>query len=299
MTIDTELLARVSAVLRAQGSQKGWESGLAYADLDAAREQLGLPPDAAISGGGRQRLLLSFAARPLFRFSTVISGNPSLGPLGDVLDSHSIEVAVGTNFAFSGPGADEIWPWDVVVLRTTQPFEEIAGVLREDGYEETDGLLLADRRPPGTRRYPSTFPFPSIGDGGDGVVVFGGSAAAARAALRDAGAELTEAAALLAELPGVARVASRPSSRCVVAIGLGEEADPREGELVVVVEGKAHAKRLLFNGRTSAALSKGTEVTFDQSTAEGNRATVRFRSTDELDPTRLAVETVDDPYDCP
>jgi hypothetical protein len=148
---DNRLFAHVSAALRARPAvedPEGWSEALAYADLDAVRKQLGLPSDASISGSGGRRLLLSFATRPLFRFSTVIGGRPTLGPLSDVLDERRIALAVGTNFAFSGPGADEISPWDVVVLRTRQPFSEIAGLLRREGYEEAeDGLPVADRIP--------------------------------------------------------------------------------------------------------------------------------------------------------
>lgn len=113
-----------------------------------------------------------------------------------------------------------------------------------------------------------------------------------------AGAELVPTAALLAELPGAGRVASG-AREWVVAIGLGEDAAPREGELVVVVEGEAEAKRLLFGGTTHAAMSTGAEVVFEEATAEGDRVSVRFSSTDALNPTRLPVEEMARPYDCP
>ena len=302
-TATDELLARVSAVLRARpavGGSESWENVLAHADLDGARQQLRLSADAPLSGRGKARLLVSFATRPLFRFRTVIGGRPSLGPLGEVLDSGRIEVAVGTNFAFAGPGADEISAWDVVVLRTRQPFDEIAAGLRREGYEDAgDGLLLSDRRPPGLRPHPAHVPFPAFGSVGGGVVVLAGSADAARVAMRAAGAELTETAALLADLPGVARMVSGLSGRCAVAIGLGEDAAPRQGEVVVVVEGEVRPNRVLFSGTTYAAVSEGAEVAFADATAEGNRATVRFTSTDESNPTRLPVEDVSSPYDCP
>jgi hypothetical protein len=186
---------------------------------------------------------------------TVVAGDPSLGSLGDVLDGGRIEVAVGTNFAFSGPGADEIWPWDAVVLRTRQPFQEIAARLRQKGYDEADGLLLNDRRPPALARHRREFPFLAVLNAGEGVIVLGGSARSVRVALRGAEAELTPTAALLARLPEVARVAGGSSGRRALAIGLGESAAPREGELVVAVDGEAQANRLLFAGRTYDAIS--------------------------------------------
>jgi len=305
MAADGELLARISAVLRAFG-RPNWDLALAYVDFYRAREQLGLPRNADVTGPGKRRLLLSFATRPLFRFSnTAIGRSPRLGPLGDVLDTRKIEVAVGTNSAFSGPGADEVWAWDALLLRTRQPFREIARPLRREGYEETDdGLLVADRPPPRNDIDPRSpqVPFPAAGHAG-GVVVFGGSARAVRAAQRGAGAEPVVTAALLAELPGVARVshgsiAGGRSGRCVVAVGLGEDAAPREGQVVVIIDRRAEGRRLLFSG-TSAAISEDAEVVWGEATAEGNRVSVPFSSTDQRYPTRLGVESVAVPYDCP
>jgi hypothetical protein len=80
-------------------------------------------------------------------------------------------------------------------------------------------------------------------------------------------------------------------------MGLGEEARPREGELVVVLDGRR--ERLLFSGRTYGGLSHESEVAFGEATRGGRRLTVRFRSTDELNPTRLPVVHVASPYECP
>jgi hypothetical protein len=281
---------------------------IGYADL-AAREQLGLPKDDGITGPRKHRLLFSFAARPLFRFGTLFGPDQSLGPLGDVLDGRQIDVAVGTNFAFSGPLADEARPGDLVVVRTRQPFGEIADRLqRKEGYEgASEGLLLGGEpiELGGEPRIASSydgFPFPVVSDAGGGVVVFGGSAGAVRAALEGAGAEPTAAAELLAELPGVARVARGGDFRadCVVAIGLGEDAAPREGTLAVVVVGEARAERLLFGGQAYVSGFPGGrgEIAFAEATAEGDRATVRFSSTDRFNPTRLPIEEVVRPYDC-
>jgi hypothetical protein len=172
-TTQGELLARVSAAIRAAprpGAGGGW-GAIAYADLAAAREQLGLPEDAGITGPGKQRLLLSFAARPLFRFRTLFGPDPSLGPLGEVLDGGQVEIAVGTNFAFSGPAADEVRPGDVVVVRTRQPFGQIADRLRRGaGYEDApDGLLLGGEpiELHDELRIASFYdgiPFPAVGD---------------------------------------------------------------------------------------------------------------------------------------
>ena len=303
-----ELLALVSAAIRAAPHPgAGGDDAIAYADLAAAREQLGLPEDAGFPGPRKRRLLFSFAARPLYGFGTLFGPDPGLGPLGRILDGGRIEVAVGTNFAFSGPLADEVGPGDVVVVRTRQPFGEMADRLRRAGYEEVAGGLLLGGEPIGLNepRIATSydgFPFPAVGDAGGGVVVFGGSARAVRAALRGGGAEPTPAAELVAELPGVARLArGEPFGvDCVMAIGLGEEAAPRTGKLVVVVDGQAEADRLLFGGVTyvSGFPASDSQVAFGEATAEGERATVRFSSTDRFNPTRLPIEEVWNPYDC-
>jgi hypothetical protein len=307
---DWDLLARASAVLRAAPERAAWDTALAYADLDTARDQLGLAETASLLGPGKRRLLLSFATRPLFRFSTVIPGRPSLGPLSRVLDDQRIDVAVGTNFAFSGPGGDQIWPWDALLLRTRQPFKEIARLLRREGYDDTaEGLLVADRRRPRVTpytsyTYPSKVPFPAVGRAPGGIVVFGGSAQAVRAAQQgESRTDLVATAALMADLPGVARVAVGRtarglSGRCVVAVGLGEDATPRVGQMVVIVNQQAEGRRFAFNGLTFAAISEGAEVVFGQATGVGNRVRVRFTSTDLHYPTRLGAEDVAVPYDC-
>lgn len=321
---DDELLARASAALRLQvedpsvlssGRTYSYIPALAYADLAAAREQLGLAADAAIRPR-TQRLLFTFAARPLFMFSLAFRADPSLGPLGEVLDGGQIEAAAGTNFALSGPGSDEIGPDDVLVLRTRQPFGQIANRLRQLGYEDgLDGLLVAGEPLPEpddeVRRAPSYdgVPFPAVGDAGEGVVAMGGSERAVRAALEGADEELSEVAALVATLPGVSRAARGFDSRdCVVAVGLGESAAPREGELVIVVDGEAEARRHHFGGLTWPATffsneggpeASDGEIAFAQAIAKGERAIAPFTSTDETNATRLGVEDIDRPYDCP
>jgi hypothetical protein len=149
---DTRLLAHVSAVLRARPvveDPEGWGGALAYADLVAARKQLGLPSDASLSGSVERRLLRALATRPLFRFSTLVIGRPSLGPLADVLDERRIALVVGTNFAFSGPGADEITAWDVLVLGTRQPSARSRAC---SGVEATNKRRAASWSPTGLLR---------------------------------------------------------------------------------------------------------------------------------------------------
>jgi hypothetical protein len=303
---ERELLARVSAVTRTLTDKSSFD-WVAYADLAGAREQLGLPEDAAIRGqGNKRRLLSSFAARPLFRFEPGFWANPRLGAFGEVLATGEIEIAVSTSRAFSGPGAGEILVSDALVVRTRQPFDEIADRLqREHGYEEADdGVLIgSDPIDPDDLRIAPVYdgvPFPAVGHTAGGVVVFGGSARAVRAALDGADAELTPAAELLSRLPGVSRVAKgRLGAPCVLAFGLSEDAVPREGRLIAAIDGKARAEHMLLAGLTSVAITEDAEVAHAEATAKGRWAQVRFTSTDRANATRLAVEDVEEPYSCP
>ena len=304
-----ELLARVSAAIRSRGNEGTGLDRLAYTDLAAARRQLGLPENAGFPGPGKRRLLFAFASRPLFSFGTLFGASPGLGVLGEVLESEHVEAAASTNEAFSGPGTDQVYSDDVIAVRTRQPFEEIASRLTsEGGYEAVaDGLVVGGGRPNG--RVASAvsdlhrFPFRAVGDAEGGVVVLGGSEESARATLGGEKTKLTPAAKLLAQLPGASGVArGRFGAPCVAAIGLTEDARPREGVLVAIVDDEAEASRFHFGGRTYESgpgyPALDGEVAFSAAMAEGSRARVRFRSTDERNATRIPAEEVEFPYGC-
>jgi hypothetical protein len=316
--LEQELFARISAAIRAwpgaiigRAGEEGLLDVIAYSDLAAAREQLGLPKHADSLAPERHPLLYSFASRPLFLFGTLFDpGGPRpVGPLAEVLDGGQIDAAVGMNHAFSGPGADQVGRRSVVVLRTRQPFDEIADRLRRrEGYESANGLLLGERIDPDDHhRIPAVydgFPFPAVADAGGGVVVLGGSAQAARAALAGEGAELTPAAELVAELPGVSLVAYGEAPlgfSCVVTFGMGEHAVPREGVLLAVVDAKAEAERFRYGGQyPGPSLSFEGEIRFAEPTVQGERVSTRFTSTDELTATRAdGVEGIANVYRCP
>lgn len=230
-----------------------------------------------------------------------------MGPLGEVFDSRQIAAAAGTNFALSGPAADAVGPETLLVLRTSQPFGEITSHLGRMGFEErSDGLLVDDDplpEPNGSVRFASTYkglPFPAVGAVDGGVVVLGGSPRVIGVALQEPADALTPVAELVAGLPGVARVARGFSPRsCVVAVGLGEDAAPRRGELQVIVDGAARGARLLFGGELKQWVSIGGEVKFAEPKEERERATTEFTSTDDFNATRLPIEDVNRPYECP
>jgi hypothetical protein len=78
--------------------------------------------------------------------------------------------------------------------------------------------------------------------------------------------------------------------------------------LVVVVDGEAQVRRHRFSGRTQPTTFFGHtggytasegEVEFARATVEDGRAEARFTSPDKLNATRLPIEDVQRPYDCP
>lgn len=320
---DTELLQRASAALDLQasaptslpgGGTYRYTPALAYADLDAARTQLGLPPDAAV-GSGRSRLLFTIASRPLFQYARAFRPEADLGPLAAVIDIGQVKVAVGTNMALPRPGTDEVGPEDVLLVRTFQDPAEITEALRQAGYRRAAGGVLAGADPlperDGSIRVASNFdgvPFPAAGSTGAGVFAFGGSARVVRAALSEDLIALHGLARFVAELPGVSRAARAFKSSCVELFGIGEDASPREGELVVAVDGDADGERDRLAGKTLAATffsnsggeeASGATLTLADAVAKGNRATAAFSSSDEANVTRLAAEDVARPYRCP
>lgn len=87
----------------------------------------------------------------------------------------------------------------------------------------------------------------------------------------------------------------------MVAIGLGEDAAPREGKLRVALDREAESKRLTFGGLLEArqVVSIDGELWFSEPTANGKRASVLFSSTDPSNATRLPIEDVGHAYSCP
>jgi hypothetical protein len=128
-------------------------------------------------------------------------------------------------------------PDTVVVLATEQSFDdEIAQRLERVGYRDRDGVLVTqDSAGPGS--------FPAVG-GQDGVVVL---ARDARTVQRTLDGEQPDGPTreLLGEIDAPVRDATTlAGASCVRGVGLGDSVDPPEVELVMRVEGEAHADRL-------------------------------------------------------
>lgn len=317
--VDSELLAYTSSALRRQqsaptrlssGHDFAYSPELAYADLDGARRQLALPGDAPLDADS-QRLLFTIAARPLFLFSTTFRPRPQPGAIGRILDTGEISAAAGTNLGLAGPSSDQVGPEDLLAVRTRQPFDEIAVELEAAGYTESEPGLFLSPSPLDLEwlRFASDYKglaFPAVRDAGGGIVLFGGSGDIAAV---EPDPNLSALASFVADLPGVSRAAMGLGNRgCARAVGLGEAAQPRRGQLVVVVDGRPIPARHAFAGQvrpttffsnTGGPEASEGEVQFSRASAEGDRVSAAFVSTDSSNVTRLAIEEINRPYSCP
>jgi hypothetical protein len=198
---------------------------LGTVDLAAVREELGLDPDAEVptaESASDHRVLgryygLASVGLAYLRFSDDVGA-------AEAIDSGRVSEAA------SAEGLDG----QVVVLRTDQPFEEIADGMEEEGYERDGDLLVSDDRF-------STGGFRFVGSVDD-VVILGVSAAAVDEAL-EAGAEplASAAATMLAAVEGSARVGVAANAdrelECGSSFGIGVSAEPAEGEFAAYADG--------------------------------------------------------------
>lgn len=118
------------------------EPHLFYLDLEAAREQLGLPDDADAratqpspqgDGISEEQIALFNAASPAFTFAV----RPGRSPLADAIDTGQVSGAA-SSVLFSRQA--------VSALRTGQAFDEVATALEGQGYRR-DGSLLVPTGP--------------------------------------------------------------------------------------------------------------------------------------------------------
>jgi hypothetical protein len=252
---DRELLARLSAGIAAQGRERVDE--IFYTDISGARRDAGLPADADVNEVNSDPNAI--------RLSTVVTTalsythRPKPTPLSESIDGTKVQTAAALAF---------IADFGVVVLRTKQPFAEIARSLRRRGYKESGnrGFLIS----PAPR---ARLIYPVVADGGDGVVILAGNVRVARAALAGENTELTPGSRLIEDVPGVARAAAAGLKGCVRARAAGQDLMPQEGEYLVLVEGRPDAKRLKLAGGSYGGL-QGVKV--GETETDGRRLRAEF-----------------------
>ncbi len=217
---------------------EGAFSKIAEADFAGARKALDLPvdfdPRDGLDASGPERRF-SEAVLPTIPFYV----GPQPIPVGKVLDGGLIQSA-----AAEGEGGAS----EVIVVRTDQPFEQIAAGLVEAGYKRR-GRILNYTGDVNDVRYPEVV----AADGDESLIAISGERTRGFAALGAAPAapDSRPELALLGELPEApVRIADGEliGAGCA-SVGVADQLAEGKAELVVLVEGEeASAEALQLDG---------------------------------------------------
>jgi hypothetical protein len=257
---------------------------LHFADLAAAREQLGLPADADTLAfevladddydpkSPEARLLdAAMTAMPDLgyippkgRTETVRAGADvdrlaefsfqfKPDPVTEAFDSRAIAAAA--------IGASPSERGSLTAMRTSQPFEQLAAALTKEGYERNGPVLSK----PGA-------PIIEVANAGDGVVVFASKKASAAEAIDDPGGGLPELLALVepADEPIVHATVGVADS-CVTEFGGWQDARGSSGAFRIATDGAAELDRVDLEG-----FRKLTRTDLGEPSAEGDTVEVPF-----------------------
>jgi hypothetical protein len=194
---------------------------VAAIDVAAVRRGLGLPDDQAIgdlSGNGVQQL--AFALGTAVPFLAI----PQVTPIREAFDTGAMTAAASVPYAFAPERA-------VVVVRTSQSFDELAAALADQGYERDGELVVTERS------VVEMGGVTVVAAAGDDLIVLAQSAEVARAvaAGEDDGPALADQ---LDAVDGPLRVAfatAADSDSCVETLAAGWQVDPAEGEIAITV----------------------------------------------------------------
>lgn len=274
--------------------------GVSEVDLLALKEALGLPADADPStppeGEADRRLASVTRAAVPFCGLGDESPEPIDIAIGEAVDCSQVEAAA----APAGVGT-----WSLTIMRTAQPFEEIAASLVASGYSRQGRLLgyVGGDKP---MRYLEVVA--SAED--DSVIALSRDATVGFAALgvtaaADARAELRALGALPA---APARTAWLGDGQCVAAHAIADRIEDERGELVVQLA--ADGKEVVAGGFTLtehegfAGDPGAAELfEFDQPEADGDTLRVSFSLREGEAREQGAIATFDalafaNPYEC-
>lgn len=261
---------------------------LSFADLAAVRERLRLPADADTlsfedflaedydpdSPEGRLRSAAN-AAMPVLGIKVKTCTYEVRGPLDDQslftegeeacdrLDDIELEPVAeafdgrAITAAVTGGGSGGV----LTAIQTSQPFEQLATALADDGYER-DGSVLSK---PGAE-------VSEVAAAGDGVVVLSTDDASAAEAVADPKGGPAAALALAepADEPIVQVLAGLPD-RCVTGYGGWQDASGSSGAFVIATDGAAVLERVELAG-----FERFTETDVGEASADGNTVEVPF-----------------------
>jgi hypothetical protein len=234
---------------------------LTFVDYAQAREQLGLPDDAdALDFEAFQDSDLDDPTPEAQLVETGVLGMPSLtsyvqtfeeDPASALFDGGQVTAAVN--------GLGDGYP--MTIIKTGQPFSEIADGLTELGWRTEGDVLIKE----GER-------FEQVADAGDGVVIIGRNEAAADAL--DAPGGPTGLLELLApaDQPVQAGATGNPSDECVSAVGGLENAALDEGVVRFGIgEGDVDADAI-----TTEELAEGLGFETGEPAADGSYGEIPF-----------------------
>jgi len=235
-------------------------------DLAAAREELGLDPDADVTDAGPvvdgdvtlddpEGELITAAGigiPPISSFLTMLKEDPTIA----ALDGTEITAAASNQIDPKG---------QVEVIQTEQPFEQIAEALVKQGYEREGDAL--SKQGAGISE---------VADAGDGVVVLSGGDGYSAAELAQSPPGGPEDLVALLEPPGEPiGIANTPvdTSGCVTAYGGREKADASGGTIRLLIDGQPNLDNL-----DAAALQEVGITTAGDAKAEGDVIEIPFEA---------------------
>ena len=203
---------------------------LGYVNLAGAREQLDMAsdtdPSAREAKPDSDEAELAGVAAVALHFMLI----PEPTALAEeVVDWGAVSEAA-SNRIFGVPG--------ITVIRTTQPFDQIAQELEERGFERDGDVVELDRG--FVNQDHAVF-----ADAGEGIVVLGWTRQAVDRALSETPAADPLQLSLLTSVEGVSRNAFTGGlPECVRGVATGQSFDPELGEIRIEVKGRADEKRL-------------------------------------------------------
>lgn len=192
---------------------------VAAIDVAAVRQGLGLPEDQGIDD------LSDDSVRQLaFALGTAVPfiSNPRATPIREAFDTGAMTATASVPYAIAPEHA-------VVVVRTSQPFDDLAAALEDQGYERDGDLVVTNQTV--TEMGGVTV----VTAAGDDLIVLAQSAEVARAVAVGEGA----GPALAEELDAVnaplraAFETPADSDSCVETLAAGWQVDPAEGQIVI------------------------------------------------------------------
>jgi hypothetical protein len=281
----------------------GGDSGLlVFADVTTAREQLGLPADADALAFeillGRdydpespEAQLLestgvampSFGLAPQKGVTEVVPAGTDLNvgaalsqlpkprpdPFTEAFDGGAIAAAATGSSADGSPGP-------LTVIRTSQPFDELAEALAKQGYQR-DGDVVSK---PGAETN-------EVADAGGGVIVLSSKGASAAEAVAEPGGGLPPALALLEPADEPIAIADVGLAEdCVTGYGGWQDATGSSGVFVIATDGEGERERVELD-----ELKRFTSADLRDPSDEGSTVEVPFRGGGEkgASPLRLLL----------